>query len=66
MNKLTFNVGDLVMLPADKIDDEVFGIITEFDREMYGLKFYKILWFDGQDSSEAQSDLIKVDNVQNW
>jgi len=56
MNELTFNVGDLVMMPADKIDDEIFGIITGLDRE-----FYNVLWFDGQDSSEAQSDIIKVD-----
>lgn len=49
------------MMPADQIDDEVYGIITGLDGEMYGLKFYKVLWFDGQDSSEAQSDIIKVD-----
>jgi hypothetical protein len=56
-----FQIGDLVMMPADKIDDEIYGIITGLDREMYGLKFYKILWFDGQDSSEAQNDIVKVD-----
>ncbi len=55
-----FEIGDLVMMPADKIDDEIFGIIIGLDGEMYGLKFYKILWFDGQDSSEAQGDIIKV------
>ena len=56
-----FQIGDLVMMPADKIDDEIYGIIIALDREMYGLKFYKILWFDGQDSSEAQNDIVKVD-----
>jgi hypothetical protein len=58
---MKFNVGDLVMMPADKIDDEIFGIITGLDGEMYGLKFYKVLWFDGQDSSETQNDIVKVD-----
>jgi hypothetical protein len=56
-----FQIGDIVVMPADQIDDEVYGIITGLDGEMYGLKFYKILWFDGQDSSETQNDIIKVD-----
>lgn len=51
-----FKVGDIVVMPADQIDDEVYGIITGLDGQ-----FYKILWFDGQDSSEAQGDIIKVD-----
>ncbi len=55
-----FQIGDLVKLPADKMEDEVFGIITEFDREMYFMKFYKVIWFDGQNSSESETDIIKV------
>jgi hypothetical protein len=43
------------------MEDEVFGIITEFDREMYFMKFYKVIWFDGQNSSESETDIIKVD-----
>ncbi len=54
-------IGDLVMLPEDKQESEIYGVVTGLDREMYGLKFYTIDWFDGQNSSESVNDVIKVD-----
>ena len=54
-------IGDLIKIPPDKQEDEVYGVVIGFDREMYGLKFFKIYWFDGQYSSESVNDVIKVE-----
>ena len=56
-----FEIGDLVMLPAREYEGEVHGIIVGFDSETYGLKFYKIDWFDGETSVESTNNLIKVE-----
>ena len=57
-----FSIGDLVKIEADKITPvDVYGVVVGFDREMYGLKFFKIDWFDGQNSSESVNDVIKVE-----
>jgi len=54
-------IGDLVKMPEDKYENQVYGIIVGFDREMYGLKFFKIYWFDDETSSESVNDIVKVE-----
>ena len=58
-----FNIGDLVMMPADKQEEAVYGLIV--GRQWSGLiegYYYEIDWFDGENSTECASDIIKVEN----
>ena len=58
-----FNIGDLVMMPADKQEEAIYGLII--GREWSGLidgYYYDIDWFDGENSKEYAADIIKVEN----
>lgn len=55
-------IGDLVMMPADKYQETVYGLIV--GRQWSGLiegYYYEIDWFDGENSIEYASDIIKVE-----
>jgi len=64
-----FNIGDMVWLPADKHNEEVYGfIIDEVDHSpMHNpalprdpVKMFHIEWFDGQKSYEFPKNIHKV------
>lgn len=45
---MKFEIGDLVMMEADKYEDEVYGYVVGYDEE----GFMCVEWFDGEVSRE--------------
>ena len=54
-------IGDLVMLPFDKYEDEVYGYVTGYDEE----GFLCVEWFDGEKSREFPSHLTNLKKLLN-
>ncbi len=60
-----FEIGDLVMMPADKYEDAAFGFIVdsywpEKDNKYWQETIYVVKWFDDKTSKEIASDLKRV------
>ena len=54
-------IGDLVKMPEDKYDDEVYGIVVGFKGKIQNDKYFDVQWFDGMLSSEKEINVTKVD-----
>ena len=53
-------IGDLVKMPEDKYEDEVYGIVVGLKGKIQGNKYFDIQWFDGMLSSEKEINVTKV------
>ena len=54
-------IGDLVKMPEDKYEDEVYGVVVGFRDEIQGTKYFDIQWFDDMHTSERETNVTKVD-----
>jgi len=49
---MEIEIGDLVIMPTDKFENEIAGIVVEIDKNEY-----KILWFDNLVTWELSNDI---------
>jgi uncharacterized protein YwqG len=53
-------IGDLVKMPEDKYEDEVYGIVVGLKGKIQNDKYFDVQWFDGIHSSEKEINVTKV------
>ena len=53
-------IGDLVKMPEDKYEDEVYGVVLGLKGKIQNDKYFDIQWFDGMFSSEKEINVTKV------
>jgi hypothetical protein len=54
-------IGDIVKMPPDTYEDEVYGIVIGFKGTIQGNNYFDVQWFDGMLSNERETNIIKVD-----
>ena len=54
-------IGDLVKMPEDKYEDEVYGIVVGLKGKIQNDKYFDIQWFDDMHTSERETNVTKVD-----
>lgn len=57
-------IGDLVKMPLDKYEDEVYGIVVGLKGKIQNDKYFDIQWFDGMLSSEKEINVTKVSDEE--
>jgi len=53
-------IGDLVKMPPDASNDEVYGIVVGLKGKIQNDKYFDVQWFDGIHSSEKEINVTKV------